>query len=298
MPAFPSSQFVTVDASRLSFSDALLNISSESNSSCANFMYTIVTQTNASSRHSESLSVQVGLEPPPVTSLRANSTSPNQIVVSWAAPQFASCQIRKYEVWREGQLADTRVCCDGPQTQFIDDDLDGNTEYSYKVRALSYYTGRVRNSPATVNATTQTGTPGEPASLSARNTSEYIVLSWRPPADPNGEILNYTVTRDQSLIGGSGQHTNFSESLRGLQGAWRYVYTVTAHTSAGPGLPAVVIVLTPPKAPAAPRFVYITVVGNTSVVISWVPAVYHEDVEMYKVNIRSPADGKMALRCT
>ena len=220
-----------------------------------------------------------------MVSLTASPATANQIVVSWSPPNFAPCRIREYQLNKITSTGSTRVCCTGPQTQFVDNMLLPSTQYTYSVRPVSYYTGTVRNAVTMASATTLTARPDEPSTFLSSIVNNDIMLTWSTPSNPNGPILNYTVTRDGSLVGSSGQQTSFSESLNGLQGGWSYVYAVTAHTSAGPGLSAFLTVNTPPKLPAAPQAVHITVTGYTSAVISWVPPVYRGNLQNYEVII-------------
>ena len=288
MPAFPSASCLILDNRTLSFNDTF---SSGNASACTSFKYSIASESAFGERQSRTRSVDIGLEPPPVTSLNASAVKTTLAFISWGAPRYAPCLITRYDVWREDKLVDTRVCCDGPQTQFIDNGLTPNTQYSYKVRPISLYTGHNNNNPTPVMVRTGTGRPEEPTMLSATITAKNVSISWSSPTNPNGAILNYTVVRNGSLVGSSGQQTNFSESLNGLRPGWRYVYMVFAHTSVGSGLPASVTLETPPKAPAAPLAVYITVTGYTSAVISWEPPVYLDNLQKYEVQLYR-SDGK------
>ena len=278
----------------LSYSDAL-GTTSSSMSQCASFSYTIHSLSSFGERKSESRSVSVGFQPPPVASLNASAPTPEQIIINWKAPDFARCQVMKYDVLRVGMPTDIKVCCDGPQTQFVDSALTANTQYAYKVSTVSY-TGGKSSMSTRVTATTLTGHPGVPTGFSWTINPPDVVLSWSPPTHPNGKIQKYTVTKDgspESSLGGA-NGTSVRYPLHSLQAGLSYIYAVTAHTSAGLGPSAFLSVKIPLRNTPPPLSVHITVTGYSNVIISWVPSSYDENPANYNVTIYS-SDGKLAL---
>ena len=295
VPRFPRGEAdcVTVSGnSTLSYRDALSTTSS-STSQCASFSYTIHSLSSFGERKSESRSVSVGFQPPPVTSLNASAATPKQIIINWKAPDFARCQVMKYDVLRVGMPTDIKVCCDGPQTQFVDSALTANTQYAYKVSTVSY-TGGKSSMSTRVTATTLTGRPGVPTGFSFTIQPPNVVLSWSPPTHSNGIIQKYMVTRDGSFLAMLTGTTSTQDRLDSLQAGLSYIYAVTAYTRAGPGPSAFLTVKIPLTNTPPPLSVHITVTGYSNVIISWVPSSYDEKLANYNVTIYS-SDGKLAL---
>ncbi|XP_055747076.1 neural cell adhesion molecule L1.1-like isoform X2 [Salvelinus fontinalis] len=125
---------------------------------------------------------------------------------------------------------------------------------------------------------TPEGVPGPPASLGFESPSETeLTLHWRPPTQPNGRLVGYVLqyqqisdSRDSPLqveVIYDPTVTHFL--LEGLDPHSRYVFYLRGRTSAGQGPPitrecATLLDGVPPSNIS-------TVVGETSVNLSWVP---------------------------
>ena len=92
--------------------------------------------------------------------------------------------------------------------------------------------------------------PSEPLSFTVVSmNSTAIMVSWQPPAMPNGVIRDYNVWYDQTL-NCNGSLVSFSDSVTGsvlmytfteLEEDTLYVFYVSAETSAGEGEAAMVM---------------------------------------------------------
>uniref|UniRef100_A0A8C7HZ01 Neural cell adhesion molecule L1.1-like n=1 Tax=Oncorhynchus kisutch TaxID=8019 RepID=A0A8C7HZ01_ONCKI len=119
---------------------------------------------------------------------------------------------------------------------------------------------------------TPEGVPGPPASLDFESPSETeLTLHWRPPTQPNGQLVGYVLQYQQSKshVEVIYDPTVTHLPLDGLDPHSRYVFYLRGRTSAGQGPPitrecATLLDGVPPSNIS-------TVVGERSVNLSWVP---------------------------
>jgi netrin-G3 ligand len=73
--------------------------------------------------------------------------------------------------------------------------------------------------------------------------SRFVILSWQPPAIPNGVITSYTVTYNQTGETSLVVQTGEQYTIPGLNPYSYYQFTVFASTSLGDGPPTLPITL-------------------------------------------------------
>ncbi|XP_013791952.2 Down syndrome cell adhesion molecule-like, partial [Limulus polyphemus] len=130
------------------------------------------------------------------------------------------------------------------------------TNYSIRVAAYSRVGDGVFSDP--VYCRTLEGVPGEPANIKVFIMAQNAILvSWKPPLKPNGEVIKYTVYKRTKIEG----RQNISKAIlpanqltfeaRDLVLGQHYEFWVTASTSMGEGGSSPIIVQTPDRrAPA------------------------------------------------
>ncbi|XP_076322350.1 cell adhesion molecule Dscam1-like isoform X2 [Tachypleus tridentatus] len=130
------------------------------------------------------------------------------------------------------------------------------TNYSVQVAACSRVGDGVFSDP--VYCRTLEGVPGEPANIKVSIMAQNAILvSWKPPLKPNGDITKYTAYKRTKIKG----KQNVSKAVlpanqltfeaRDLVLGEHYEFWVTASTSVGEGATTPVIVQTPDRrAPA------------------------------------------------
>ena len=158
--------------------------------------------------------------------------SSRSIEVSWQQPQYPNGFITSYDVRRSGKLIFTEsISVSGAlRTTYTDYNLEPGTEYSYVVIARN----RKGNteSPASVARTFASSPSGlDPPAVSALS-STSLQVTWDMPANPNGDIKNFTVYRDGE-IAYSGGPTQLSYIVPGLQTWTEYTFRVQACTERG-----------------------------------------------------------------
>ena len=84
--------------------------------------------------------------------------------------------------------------------------------------------------------------PSQPLNVAAESGTRSIIVSWQPPAEPNGVITQYTITitplnsNSSQEFTASGSATSYT--VPGLVPYQLVAITVTASTSAGKGPPS------------------------------------------------------------
>lgn len=156
---------------------------------------------------------------------------PGAAKLAWERPtQDGGAAITGYRVARDGQ----EIAALAPDTtQFFDEGLAADTEYTYTVVAVN----DVGTSAAAQAAVRTPATPSAPQNLTARGGSGVgeIVTSWEAPAsDGRSAILGYQVFRDGSLIAEVAADTmSYTDSGRSLLETPQY--TVAAVNAVGVG---------------------------------------------------------------
>ncbi|XP_045455086.1 Down syndrome cell adhesion molecule-like protein Dscam2 [Melitaea cinxia] len=136
-----------------------------------------------------------------------------------------------------------------PHTELYLQGLMKYTNYTIKVAGLSNYGLGPFSYP--VVCTTLQDVPGPPSAIKALvSSSTSVLVSWKKPDQPNGEITHYTIyvkpvtstNAPQSYRVETNRESNLSRQLTfplsGLTTGMQYEVFVRAHTSAGEGAPS------------------------------------------------------------
>ncbi|KAM3964156.1 LOW QUALITY PROTEIN: Down syndrome cell adhesion molecule 1 [Aphomia sociella] len=167
------------------------------------------------------------------------------IRVSWVSPPLAAANglIKAYKViygpsdtWYDEKTKDTKITA---SSETILHGLKKFTNYSMEVLATTNGGDGVRSTP--IHCQTEQDVPEAPRAVKALVMgSDSILVSWRPPAQPNGVVTHYNVyTQAQNAE----PHPNkvpasqTSYSATDLK-AGRYDFWVTASTIIGEGQPS------------------------------------------------------------
>jgi hypothetical protein len=225
---------------------------------------------------------------PPVNVVAENVTS-RTVVVLWDPPVEPNGVILNYTVTFRGIDSPNPVGRDFHQSRtestvvtsaMLTGLIPGST-YNISVTA-STIVGESEPSEE-VSTTTDDEDPSPPVNVVAENvTSRTVVVLWDPPVEPNGVILNYTVTFrgiDSPNPVGRDFHQSRTEStvvtsamLTGLIPGSTYNISVTASTTAGESEPSKeVSTTTDDEVPTAPARPNITDVLPTSFLVLWSP---------------------------
>uniref|UniRef100_A0A146KTM2 Down syndrome cell adhesion molecule-like protein Dscam2 n=1 Tax=Lygus hesperus TaxID=30085 RepID=A0A146KTM2_LYGHE len=178
------------------------------------------------------------------------------IRVSWTPPPAVSANgvIKGYKViygpsetWYDEKSKDSKITA---SSETIIHGLKKFTNYSMQVLAYTAGGDGVRSSP--IHCQTEQDVPDSPTAVKALAMSdESILISWKPPANPNGLITQYTVyIKEEGDNGESPRSQKMPPSqmtyeASGLKNDGKYEFWVTASTNIGEGQPSKPVVLSP-----------------------------------------------------
>ncbi|KAF6210674.1 hypothetical protein GE061_013781 [Apolygus lucorum] len=178
------------------------------------------------------------------------------IRVSWTPPPAVSANgvIKGYKViygpsetWYDEKSKDSKITA---SSETIIHGLRKFTNYSMQVLAYTAGGDGVRSSP--IHCQTEQDVPDSPTAVKALAMSdESILISWKPPANPNGLIIQYTVyIKEEGDNGESPRSQKMPPSqmtyeASGLKNDGKYEFWVTASTNIGEGQPSKPVVLSP-----------------------------------------------------
>ena len=142
------------------------------------------------------------------------------------------------------------------------------TSYSVRVRAIN------SAGSAVSQWTNFTTLPAPPAGLRAMTIEQIsggrsAILSWPPPAQPNGRILNYAVYSDSTSNTPVYNGVNLQFEFVGLEPYSNYSVQLKACTVAGCTRSPWQRFLTPQAPPANQRTPTVSFVNDSSVLITW-----------------------------
>ena len=200
--------------------------------------------------------------PPSVSNITARS-----ILVTWFAPDSPNVLILRYELYRN----QTRVYS-GLTRMHSDTNLTPYTLYLYYVivftaggSARSVDSDKVYRTLASVPQGVQ---PPQMTNVLSRS----VVIMWLPPNQPNGVILRYILSSNNSLGSNPNHYTGILRSVQvtGLSPFTVYNFAVTACTSAGCAQSNVTSQATRSAAPDSQPAPYATALADgKSVLVSW-----------------------------
>lgn len=216
----------------------------------------------------------------------ARSVRPTSVQLSWAAPVHPNGGITRYEVLRrcfEGEArrsptspAGEKVVCTESEAErdaFACNDTGLRPWTLCRYRIRTWNSAGHTGSPWTAVRTL----PAPPAGLSppevtcVRANPPALLISWTPPAQPNGLVQAYRLHRD-----GAPSPLSFDAAARNytdeeLLPFCTYSYAVTACTAGGCSTSRAASVTTPEAAPAGVGPPDLRAVSATQINVSWAP---------------------------
>ncbi|XP_044595769.1 Down syndrome cell adhesion molecule-like protein Dscam2 isoform X1 [Cotesia glomerata] len=192
-------------------------------------------------------------EQPPHDTTCTTLTS-QTIRVSWVSPPLTAANgvITGYKViygpsetWYDENTKDTKITS---SSETILHGLKKYTNYSMQVLAFTSGGDGVKSAP--IHCQTEQDAPEAPIAIKALVMSgESILVSWRPPIQPNGVISQYTVYTKADNVEEPVSHKVLPSQLtyeaKGLDTQHRYDFWVTASTNIGEGEASKIVSLTP-----------------------------------------------------
>ncbi|XP_015172299.1 PREDICTED: Down syndrome cell adhesion molecule-like protein Dscam2 isoform X19 [Polistes dominula] len=192
-------------------------------------------------------------EQPPHDTTCTTLTS-QTIRVSWMSPPLSAANgvITGYKViygpsdtWYDENTKDTKITS---SSETILHGLKKYTNYSMQVLAFTSGGDGVKSAP--IHCQTEQDAPEAPIAVKALVMSpESILVSWRPPNQPNGVISQYTVyTKADSAENPTSQKVppnQLTYEATGLDKQRRYEFWVTASTNIGEGENSKIVTLGP-----------------------------------------------------
>uniref|UniRef100_A0A3B4Z706 Immunoglobulin superfamily DCC subclass member 4-like n=1 Tax=Stegastes partitus TaxID=144197 RepID=A0A3B4Z706_9TELE len=187
------------------------------------------------------------LRPPPLppSSIQATANSSTSIWLRWEKPRFSNVRIINYTV-RCSPAGTTNASLVSYHTSSAQEILLGAlrpfTRYELAVQSngvdvVGPFSGTVEES----TLSDRPSTPPEELQLSALDSSSVLV-SWRPPLEPNGIIIGYRILYSGSLSEPEHFWKNLSQDgsitsveVQGLSSGTRYFFKLGASTEVGPG---------------------------------------------------------------
>ncbi|XP_054003646.1 cell adhesion molecule Dscam2 isoform X1 [Hylaeus anthracinus] len=192
-------------------------------------------------------------EQPPHDTTCTTLTS-QTIRVSWMSPPLSAANgvITGYKViygpsdtWYDENSKDTKITS---SSETILHGLKKYTNYSMQVLAFTSGGDGVKSAP--IHCQTEQDAPEAPIAIKALVMSaESILVSWRPPSQPNGVIAQYTVyTKADNTEEPTSQKVppnQLTHEASGLDKQRRYDFWVTASTNIGEGEASKIVTLAP-----------------------------------------------------
>ncbi|KAI4460599.1 basigin related [Holotrichia oblita] len=196
-------------------------------------------------------------EQPPHDTICTTLTA-QTIRVSWMSPTLDSTNgvIKGYKViygpsdtWFDENTKDAKIT---PSSETILHGLKKYTNYSMQVLAFTSAGDGVRSQP--IHCQTEQDAPEAPVAVKALvMSSDSILVSWKPPAEPNGIIEQYTVYVQEESPDKIKPHKvipnlrnqNLSFQAKDLDSNLKYQFWVTASTNIGEGQPSKKISVSP-----------------------------------------------------
>ncbi|XP_026814897.1 Down syndrome cell adhesion molecule-like protein Dscam2 isoform X48 [Rhopalosiphum maidis] len=195
-------------------------------------------------------------EQPPHDTTCTTLTS-QTIRISWVSPPLSTANgvIKGYKViygpsdsWFNESTKDTKITV---SSETILHGLKKFTNYSMEVLAFTAGGDGVR--APRIYCQTEQDVPEAPAALKALVMStESVLVSWKPPAEPNGDVNQYTVyikpsgdNKDKEPLAHKVAPNQMSFEASGLIKQDPYEFWVTASTNIGEGQPTKSIVIAP-----------------------------------------------------
>ncbi|KAL4642042.1 immunoglobulin superfamily DCC subclass member 4-like [Arapaima gigas] len=198
------------------------------------------------------------LPPLPPSSLQASANSSTSIWLRWEKPRFSTVQIISYTVrcspagLRNASLVSYYT---SSAQEILLGALKPFTRYALAVQSNGLEVdGPFSNTVEESTLSDRPSTPPADLHLSALD-SNSVLVSWRPPVEPNGIIVEYKILYSGNSSQPDHQWSSVSRDgvvtsteVQGLMSATRYFFKMGACTMVGPGpLSPVKDIHTPPE---------------------------------------------------
>ncbi|CAL8111483.1 unnamed protein product [Orchesella dallaii] len=198
----------------------------------------------------------------PPQDISCTTLTSQSIRVSWTSPPLASANgvIKGYKViygpastWYDDKTKEVKVTA---ASEII---LHGLKKYTdYNITILAYTNGGDGKASEAISCHTEQDVPGSPMAVKASVMSvDSVLLSWQPPAQPNGIVTQYTVyirtVEPKESEPKAQKIPNFQTTyeMSGLKRKERYEFWVTASTPIGEGSASKSVTISPSnKVPA------------------------------------------------
>ncbi|XP_058804461.1 cell adhesion molecule Dscam2 isoform X16 [Phymastichus coffea] len=192
-------------------------------------------------------------EQPPHDTTCTTLTS-QTIRVTWSSPPLSAANgvITGYKIiygpsesWHDENTKDTKITS---SSETILHGLKKFTNYSMQILAFTSGGDGVKSAP--IHCQTEQDAPEAPTAIKALVMSaDSILVSWRPPIQPNGVISQYTVytraNNTEQPISQKIAPTQLTHEMSGLDEKRKYDFWVTASTNIGEGQPSKIVTLAP-----------------------------------------------------
>lgn len=183
-----------------------------------------------------------GVPSGPPQLVQCSPTSPTSLSLSWQAPSVDSRNgiILGYIVtYRLENKIGGKDAIQSKKTAGTVTTIDGLlTFHSYYVKVSAFTKVGAGARSHKLICTTAQDVPGPPADVKASSiNSDTVLVSWRQPERPNGEILSYTLYKQNDRMVTTmtipGSESQFT--FKGLMHRQHYEFWLVAHTEVGEG---------------------------------------------------------------
>ncbi|XP_064245522.1 neogenin isoform X7 [Passer domesticus] len=221
--------------------------------------------------------------PGPAPNIRAFSSSPTSVTVTWETPLSGNGDIQNYKLYYMEKGQHTEQDVDVAGLWHTVTGLKKFTEYSFRVVAYNKHGPGVSTHDVVVRTLSDVpSAPPQNLTLEVRN-SKSILLQWQPPpaGTQSGQITGYKIryrkVSRKSDVTESVGGTQLSQLIEGLERGTEYSFRVAAMTINGTG-PATEWVsaetfesdLDESRVPEVPSSLHVRPLV-TSIVVSWTP---------------------------
>ncbi|XP_069899025.1 neogenin isoform X2 [Dipodomys merriami] len=222
--------------------------------------------------------------PGPAPNIRAYTTSPTSVTITWETPLSGNGEIQNYKLYYMEKGTDKEQDVDVSTHSYTINGLKKYTEYSFRVVAYNKHGPGVSTQDVAIRTLSDVPSAApQNVSLEVRN-SKSIRIHWQPPspATQNGQITGYKIRHrkasrksdvTETLVPG----TQLSQLIEGLDRGTEYNFRVAALTVNGTG-PATDWLsaetfesdLDETRVPEVPSSLHVRPLV-TSIVVSWTP---------------------------
>ncbi|XP_050165011.1 neogenin isoform X1 [Myiozetetes cayanensis] len=221
--------------------------------------------------------------PGPAPNIRAYSSSPTSVTITWETPLSGNGDIQNYKLYYMEKGQDTEQDVDVAGLSHTVTGLKKFTEYTFRVVAYNKHGPGVSTHDVVVRTLSDVpSAPPQNLTLEVRN-SKSILLQWQPPpaGTHSGQITGYKIryrkVSRKSDVTESVGGTQLSQLIEGLERGTEYSFRVAAMTVNGTG-PATDWVsaetfesdLDETRVPEVPSSLHVRPLV-TSIVVSWTP---------------------------